>query len=250
VQDYLFRIIKNKSFDLNAIKYFGFPFYIRTIQRVKKYLLYKKNKPNKKVSLFFNEIFDYKNSKYNNILNKLCFLTKKEKMQLVNSNLYTGYEENQLIHFLCDFSQFDKNVNNENFIIERLRNMRLNDTNIFTLVKFIDYEYENLVKGVYCLKCYNYINICKCFSNNNIIKKEKEFEIGDNNSDIDMEEEDFEIIDNELNDDEDLDTKKQINCFDYNTNDNQGNILIKTKSKINKKNNEKIYDFIVANNNS
>jgi hypothetical protein len=246
-QDYLFRIIKNKSFDKNTKKYFDFPFYIKTIQRVKNYL-YEKNKPNEKVSLFFNEIFNYnyKNSENSNILNKLCLLTNKEKMQLVNTNLYTGYEENELIKFLCDFTQFDKNVNSEKFITERLRHTKLKNTNIFTLVKFVDYEYKNLCKGVYCLKCYNEINICKCFSN---IKKEKEFEIGDNNSDLDMEEEEFEITENEFNDDEDLDAKKQINCFDYNSNDNHGNILIKTKSKINKNNNQKILTFIVANNN-
>ena len=169
-------------------------------------------------------------------------------MQLINSNLFTGYEENLLLHFFNDFSQFDKNVKNEKFIIERLRHTRFNDTNIFTLVKLVDYEYGNLVKGVYCLKCYNKINVCKCFSNKNIIKKEKEFEIGDNNSDIDIEEQEFEIISKDQDDDEDLEIKKKINCFDYNTNDNQGNILIKTKSKIDKNNNEKILNYIIEKN--
>ena len=249
IQEYLFKIIKNKKFEKNNKDLFGFPFYIRTIQRVKNYL-HKKNNPNKKISLFFYEIFDYKNKRFKNILNKLCFLSKKEKKQLINSNIYTGYEENELIHFLSDFSKFDKNINNEKFIIERLRQTKLNNTNIFTLVKLIDIEYDNLVKGLYCLKCYNYINICKCFSNKNIIKKEKQLEIDDNESNMDMEE-DLEMIDNELNDNEDLHTKRKINCFDYNTNDNnQGNILIKTKSKVNKNNNnQKIVDYIFSSSN-
>ena len=249
IQEYLFKIIKNKIFEKNNKDLFGFPFYIRTIQRVKNYL-HKKNNPNKKVSLFFYEIFDYKNKKFKNILNKLCFLSKKEKKQLINSNIYTGYEENELIHFLCDFSKFDKNINNEKFIIERLRQTKLNNTNVFTLVKLIDIEYDNLVKGLYCLRCYNYVNICKCFSNKNIIKKEKQLEIDDNESNMDMEE-DLEMIDNDLNDNEDLHTKRKINYFDYNTNDNkQGNILIKTKSKVNKhNNNQKIIDYIFSSSN-
>ena len=64
-------------------------------------------------------------------------------------------------------------------------------------------------------------------------------------------EEDLEMIDNDLNDNEDLHTKRKINYFDYNTNDNkQGNILIKTKSKVNKhNNNQKIIDYIFSSSN-
>ena len=45
-----------------------------------------------------------------------------------------------------------------------------------------------------------------------------------------------------------MEIKKKINCFDYNTNDNQGNILIKTKSKTDKNNNEKILNYIIEKN--
>ena len=151
VQDYIFKIIKNKNIDNNK-NYFGFPFYIQTIKRVVDYLNTKKN-TNKKVFLFFNEIFNYNNNKFKSTLSKLCFLSKKDNLRLINSNIFTGYEENELINFLCDFSEFDKNLNNEEFIIERLKRIKLNNTNIFTLIKLIDVEYENLVKGEYCFKC-------------------------------------------------------------------------------------------------
>ena len=160
VQEFIFEKIKLNKNENNNKSYHGIPFYIRTIQRVMKYLL-KKNNSNKKVFLFFNEIFNFKNKKIS-LLHKLCTLPKKERTKLIFSNLFTGYEENELINFVCDFSQYDKNLNNENFITKRLIQSKLNDTNIFTLIRIIDKEYENLVEGVYCLKCFNNVNLCIC----------------------------------------------------------------------------------------
>ena len=242
IQEYIFKEIKDKKNDNNKKNknYFGFPFYIRAIQRVLNYLN-KNNNSNRKVFLFFNEIFNYGNNKYKSILTKLCFLSKKERSQLINSNLFTGYEENELINFLCDFSDFDKNLNNEEFITERLGKTRLNDTNIFTLVKFIDIEYENLVKGEYCLKCFNNINKCKCFKYKN--KDENE----DINDQENIMEDDFEIFDNELNDDESFSIKRKINFFNYTNYDSPENSLIKTKSNLNKNNNKKLMDIVLQN---
>ena len=244
IQEYIFKLIKDKIiYNNRKDKYFGFPFYIRAIQRVINFLN-RNNNSNRKVILFFNEIFIYDNNKFKYILNKLCFLSKKEKSQLINSNIFTGYEENELIHFLCDFSDFDKNLNNEEFITERLGKTKLNDTNIFTLIKFIDDEYENLVNGEYCLKCFNNINICKCFKYKNIDEIEKD----DINDQENCMEEDFEIFDRELNDDESFNSKRKINCFNYNTNnDNIVNLLIKTKSNLNKNNYKKLMDIIIPN---
>ena len=242
VQEYTFKIIKNGN-KICKKNYFGFPFYIRTIQRIMNYL-HKRNNYKKKVFLFFNEIFNYNGEKYKFILNKLCFLSKNEKNKLLYSNLYTGYEENELINFLCDFSEFDKNLNNEEFITERLKQTKLNDTNIFTLVKLIDDEYEKLVKGLYCLKCFKDIEICKCFLNRNINEKEiKKNEINDNEDNID--DDDLDFTDKELND-EDFSNKRKINYFNYNTSNDSEKLLIKTKSKVNK-NNQLIFNHIVSN---
>ena len=298
IQEFIFEKIKLNKNENNNKSYHGIPFYIRTIQRVMKYLQ-KKNNCNKKVFLFFNEIFNFKNKKIS-LLYKLCTLPKKERTKLIFSNLFTGYEENELINFLCDFSQYDKNLNNENFITKRLIQSKLNDTNIFTLIRIIDKEYENLVGGVYCLKCFNNVNLCICRpetkkyfdnyesknsnNNNNNVNlnindmirnnnKENNDNINnnndsnninndinndntsnnkmqENNDDKNVEEDDdeFETLDIGLNDDEDedLNIKKKINYFDYNTNENiGGNILIKTKSKVNKKDNKKLLDIVI-----
>ena len=304
VQEFIFEKIKLNKNGSNNKDCHGMPFYIRTIQRVMKYLQ-KKNNCNKKVFLFFNEIFNFKNKKIS-LLYKLCTLPKKERTKLIFSNLFTGYEENELINFLCDFSQYDKNLNNESFITKRLIQSKLNDTNIFTLIRIIDKEYENLVEGVYCLKCFNNVNLCICrpdtqkyfdnYENKNSIKnsnnnnnsinindviKNNNKENNDNNDDnkinndkynkkndnnnngnnhnkieendnddknAEEEDDDFQTLDIDLNDDEDEDfkTKRKINYFDYNTNENiGGNILIKTKSKVNKNDNKKLLDIVI-----
>jgi len=310
VQEFIFEKIKLNKNGSNNKDCHGMPFYIRTIQRVMKYLQ-KKNNCNKKVLLFFNEIFNFKNKKIS-LLHKLCTLPKKERTKLIFSNLFTGYEENELINFICDFSQYDKNLNNESFITKRLIQSKLNDTNIFTLIRIIDKEYENLVEGVYCLKCFNNVNLCICrpdtqryfdnyenknsINNNNnnnnsinikdVIKKNNNKENNDNNDDNknnkinndkynnkndnnnndnshnkieendnddknaeeEDDDDDFQTLDIDLNDDEDEDfkTKRKINYFDYNTNENiGGNILIKTKSKVNKNDNKKLLDIVI-----
>ena len=250
-QDYIFKVIKNRNKKVDDNKnYFGFPFYIQSIKRVTNYLNKKKStNSNKKVFFFFNEIFNnINNNKFKSIINKLCFLSEKDEAKLMNSNLFTGYEENELINFLCDFSEFDKNLNNEAFLIERLKQTKLNNTNIFTLIKIIDVEYENLVKGEYCFKCYNYLSLCKCYTyinqNKNDLKNGS-----NNNDDIDMEE-DNDILDSELNDNEDIEDNRKINCFCYNTNnDNKENILI-IKTKLNENKSKKIIDIIIPNENN
>ena len=249
IQEYIFNILKNNKIKYNNKNNFGFPFYIKTIQRIIKFFN-KKDYSNKKVFLFFNEIFHNNNNNFRAVLNKLCFLTEKEKSQLINSNIYTGYEENELIYFLCDFSDFDKNLNNEEFITERLKQIKLNDTNIFTLVKLVDIEYRNLVKGMYCLKCFNNLNLCKCYEyknyncNNNYNKNQLGNE--DIKDEEKSEEDGFESLDSKLNDDEDLFPKRKINYFTYNIhNEDKGNILIKTKSKLNKNKSQIITNIII-----
>ena len=55
------------------------------------------------------------------------------------------------------------------------------------------------------------------------------------------------MLDSELNDDEDIKDKRKINCFYYNTNnDNKENILI-IKTKLNENKSKKIIDIILPN---
>ena len=243
IKEYIFQILKVGKTELISNNKFYYPFYIRTIQRILNYI--KKNEnPNKKISLFFNEIFNIQKTKVISVPNLIIFLPVKIKNKLINSNLFTGYEENDLINFMTDFSEFDKNINNETFIIERLKRINLNDTNIFTLVKLIDNEFNNLVKGKYCLKCYNDIEICGCNKENNIkeIKNNSSDDVGKS----------FDKSEDNLNFDDlsdDADNKRQIHFFDYNIDDNvDNNILIKTKTTNNDNKNQKLFNIILPKN--
>ena len=244
IQDYFFQIIKTKNYNIIEKNKFYIPFYIKAIQRISNYIIKSEN-PNQKITLFFSEIFNNEQTSTKSILKSLCFLTEEKKNKLINSNIFTGYEENDLIYFLSDFSEFDKNLNNEIFIIERLKKIKLNNTNIFTLVKFIDIEYNNLVKGLYCLKCYNYINSCNCIKEK--INRERQYTSG---SEIKINDKSDDILDFDFNSNSnDTDDKRQIHCFDYNKNNEENsNILIKTKNKNNENINEKLIDIILPEN--
>ena len=145
---------------------------------------------------------------------------------------------------MCDFSEFDKNIKNEIFIKERIKKIKFNNGNIFSLVKLIDTEYNNLVKGLYCFKCYNNINLCNCKkgNNNNFSKFSSKNDLNkvndksEDNSNLD----DFDFISNDVSNE-----KRQINYFDYNKEENDDNILIKTKTNINDNQNEKLLDIIL-----
>ena len=70
----------------------------------------------------------------------------------------------------------------------------------------------------------------------------------DDDKNVEEDDDDFQTLDIDLNDDddEDLKIKRRINYFDYNTNENiGGNILIKTKSKVNKNDNKKLLDIVI-----
>ena len=247
IQEYIFIKLNSnkKEYTYNYTCYF--PFYLKTLKRILNYLQKHEN-PNKKVSLFFEEIFDYNKLNMISTLNSICFLSEEKKDKLIYSNLFTGYEENELIKFLSEFSEFDKNINNESFIIERLKKIKLNDTNIFTLVKLIDNEYNNLVKGLYCFKCYNYTNICNCYKENNIKGDKKSFSRdlykSNERSEDNLNFDEFDFTS------EDVDKKREINYFDYNKDkkDNPNNILIKTKTMNNDKNKHKLIDNIFTQN--
>ena len=186
---------------------FNNSFYILTLQRILKYC---KSNPKKqsKVQTFINNVFPNINNK---TINKLISnLTQEQQKQLSNSNIYTSIEQD-FIKYLNDFSSFDKNLSNELFIINRLKNSYLTNTNIFSITKFIDNEYENLIEGKYCMKCYQSENICDCLQKKTI-----------------EDEEDY-TIDLEMNDDDA--SKCIVNHFEYDSTKVKG-ILIKRKPKI------------------
>ena len=156
-------------------------------------------------------------------------MSEKDHDKLINSNIFADYKENDLINFLTDFSEFDKNLNNEAFIIERLKKTKLNNPNIFSLVKFLDNEYNKLIKGLYCFKCYNEIEQCNCSKEKNIFESKNSI-----SNDMDKSSDKFEENLNFDDLSEDSDKRRKVNFFDYNKDDKMdNNILIKTKTKNN-----------------
>ena len=243
IQEYIFNILKSRKKENITKNDYYFPFYIKTLQRLINYLKNDDNH-NQKIFLYFRKLFNFEKTPKKHILQLICFLSEKNKLKLINTNIFSEHTENDIINFLCDFSEFDKNIKNEIFIKERIKKIKFNNGNIFSLVKLIDTEYNNLVKGLYCFKCYNNINLCNCKkgNNNNFSKFSSKNDLNkvndksEDNSNLD----DFDFISNDVSNE-----KRQINYFDYNKEENDDNILIKTKTNINDNQNEKLLDIIL-----
>ncbi len=245
IQEYIFPIIKQRKVNSYKNNYY-YPFYIKAIKKMINYLQ-KSIEPNKKISLFFEEIFQFKQSKEKNILNKLCFLEEKNKNKLINTNIFASSEEKDLINYLCDFSEFDKNIKNEKFIAERLKQTKLNNTNIFTLIKLIDFEYNSFVEGIYCYKCYNELSKCKCIESKDKNNISNDYSSQNNKSKDNYKSEDNLTIDElDFNSNSTI-NNRQINYFGYNIEETKkdNNILIKTKIMNNENNNQKLLDIIL-----
>ena len=207
IQQYIFSLFKNNY------ENFEYPFYLDTINRVLKYLQSNEFK-GKNVQNIFNKIFSDFNS--NNTIKKdlILLLTKEKEDNLRNINIYNNLEKD-FFDYLYQFSKFDKKLKNEKFLNVRLNNTIFNNTNIFTITKFIDNEFDNFVNGKYCYKCYLDLNLCKCFKSNDELTDE--------------------ALDIGLNDD--YNPKNSIKFFEYDNNNKTRGALIKGKPKIDNKDN-------------
>ena len=199
IQQYIFYLLKQD------LKNFEYPFCLNTIYRVLKYLNSNDYKGNT-VKIILNNILKNINSNYTIKKDLILLLNKEQESQLRDINIYE-LKENVCLDYIFGFSAFDKNLTNEKFLNIRLNNTKFYNTNIYTITKFIDDEFENFVKGKYCFKCYLDLNICKC-------------------SKEDLTDESLDI---EINDD--YNPKNSIKFFEYNINKDNGTI-IKVKPKI------------------
>ena len=212
IQEYIFYRIKgyimnysnrknNKIKDEIQFQYdmknaFDFPFYIKALYRC---YIYYKNTNNENFKNFFREAFpliDKDKTFYYN----LVYLSSQNKKKLISTNLFNVLtEKNELIQFLNSFASFDKHISTQKLFINLINEYTFYNTNIFTLIKFVD------------------INFCNSISkemNKNIEKEKINYEIintlnnySDNGSDI-------EILDSEIND-TDNSRKIDINFFIY-----------------------------------
>ena len=200
VQEEIFYKLKDNIF--KTVKY---SFYINTLKRNMNFYLSSKKK-GKEYEELFNEIFPKLKKKKTINLNKtISKLNNEYQKKLRETNIYEN-NENDLINHLSSFSKFDKNLTNETFIKERLKSINLKNKNIFSLTKFLDLEYNKLINGKYCMKCYKKKKNCIC----------KEDEI--------------EFLDMEISSDE-ISLNSKINHFEYDSNKSKG-ILIRKKPKI------------------
>ena len=200
-------------------------FYVQTLQRNLKFYL--SNPPKgKKIKSLLEKVFpDLQNNQKNITINKLLSnLTPSQQKILQNSNIYSSIEQD-FIDYLCLFSKYDKKLSNEHFIRERLKHSNLINTNIFSLTKFLDDEYDNLVNGKYCLKCYQKKENCHC--------TKKSTDDDDDYIDMDFPSDEFS-------------SKAIVNHFEYDSTKCKG-ILIKRKPKMEEAYEDPITNMIIDN---
>lgn len=192
-QEYFYYYLK-----YNNKKTFSYPVYPKTLQRVLKYFQaseknlntslsnpdnQENNSTGEKIKKLFIKIFPSLFSQKSPSLLISSITSESEKL-LLNTNIYNTIEPD-FINFLNDFSKYDKHLSNSIFIETRLKNTKLIRTNIFTIIKFLDDEYTNLIYGKYCFKCFLDNNKCLCEINKD--KKEDEFYFSEIDNIMDIE---------------------------------------------------------------
>ena len=180
-QEYVYYLLK-----YNTKRTFQYPFYNKTLQRVLNFLRSspstKQGEGGEKIKKLFNKIFPELYSTKTNII-LISSLSPESKKQLINTNIYNSLETD-FINYICSFSKYDKHLSNPDFIKTRLKNTKLLCTNIFNITKFIDDEYNNLINGKYCLKCY--LDLNKCICNKTKVEEETSLLEDDDGLDIDF----------------------------------------------------------------
>ena len=194
IQEYIYYLLK-----YNTEKIFLYPSSMSTLKRVIKYLRSSNNNSNNSIS---KEKEKDNNSSTGEKIKKLFLklfpslysvkspsllissLDSESKNILIKTNIYNTIEPD-LINYINDFSKYDKQLSNNAFIETRLKNTKLISTNIFTITKFIDDEYANLIYGKYCFKCFLDKNKCICEINKD--KDYKEYYYSDIDNVLDIE---------------------------------------------------------------
>ena len=203
IQEYIFYKIKgnNKIKEKIQFKYdikyeFDFPFYIKALYKC---YIYYKNKNDEKFKKFFREIFpliDKDKSFYYNLI----YLSSQNKKKLIRTNLFNIFtEKDDLIQFILSFINFDKHISNKTSLINIINDWTFHNTNIFTLIRLIEKNFDNNI-----LNKQNY-NIQKAKNNSQFIDDINSY--SSNGSDI-------ELLDFEIND-IDIPRKTDINFFIY-----------------------------------
>ena len=234
IQEYVFIYLKHNSplfdytTDINALscsnKSLSFP--LTTLKRLYRFFNEHPHH-NSKVKTFFHKVFP-PNSSTNTVLPFLANVTAVHIKQLNNYNIYSSIEPD-LIVFVNEFAKYDKGYYNDKFINERIKQIRITNTNVFALVRLIDDEYANFVFGNYCMKCYAYVKSCKCSKNESECSDSG---VNDNNSN---------------NNDDYFDSVSTKNVFGKYNSTKAGSKVINRKPKTVEEYEDPITHFITAN---
>ena len=126
----------------NLEKNFNLPFYITTLKRLFNYCK-NDNKKNNKIVEFIQVVFPTLKKNESYYYHLIC-LTLENHKKLINKNLYDVKTETEdLYQFYEDFVGYEKIIQlDKEYILNKISNTTFNNTNIFTLIKFIDDNFK------------------------------------------------------------------------------------------------------------
>ena len=173
------------------------------------------------------------------------------KCKFINMDIFAKIDEER--SRLSKENKSDKSVKINKNKSPKIKNQeynqytKLNNTNIFTLIKLIDFEYNSFVEGIYCYKCYNELSKCKCIESKDKNNISNDYSSQNNKSKDNYKSEDITIDELDFNSNSTI-NNRQINYFGYNIEETKkdNNILIKTKTMNNENNNQKLLDIILS----
>ena len=166
IQEFVFSFLKTGESPSSTCSSF-----YKNIKRL--YYYYKDNsennsKPTQVISLILSK---NKSKTFNQFLSSF---TSKD-LKLLHNSIYSSFEDD-LLSFLSSFSLYDKSFSNPHLLSHRIKHSNINNTNIFSLINYIDTEFSNVLNGTTCPKCYNSNDHCTChkvkFDDNNITEDE------------------------------------------------------------------------------
>jgi len=109
-----------------------------------------------------------------NKFNYLSFIPKNEENNLIETQLFLKNDK-QLVNFICSYIKLEHNFiisdDINNLIQNRLKKEPLKDNNIFTIIRYSDALYDNIINKNICNKCFckkneKCGNNCRCHDSN------------------------------------------------------------------------------------
>lgn len=146
-QELIFEKLKKEK-----VKQIKSSFFLRTLKQLYNY--FNDNKEdNSKVKQFFSKIGRNEEKNESLSFNKVLIALTSPKIlkMLHNTNIYSSFEDD-LTEFLSSFSEYAYNYCNPKFFSQKLKTSNLTNTNIFSLIQFVNIELTNLLNNQHCSK--------------------------------------------------------------------------------------------------